>query len=411
MSNATSAVSDQFEIPRIISVDDHVVEPPDLWTSRLPAKMQDRAPRVVRDRASVNWRDGNFTFERGGSDGTWCDWWEFGDVQMAFTKIFAAVGFDRADIEPTTYNEIHPGAWKQSARLADMTADHIDASMCFPNMFSRFAGQTFSQTSDRELGLACVQAYNDWILEEWTAGEGRGRLIPLVIIPFWDVDLAVREAARCARNGAISVSFSENPYQLGYPTIHSGYWDPLFGLCSDENLTLTMHIGSSSKMPVTSPDAPVIVSSILHSSVTAGSMFDFVFSGVLDRFPELRLFYAESQAGWMPYVLEQADWLWHKREGLKVGSDLPRPPSAYIKERVWTSIFNDTVALRNRDILGMSQICFETDYPHSVTTFPNTQEVATKFCADAGLTDAERYALLRGNAIKALGLERIGITR
>src|SRR5262249_54551911 len=118
------------------------------------------------------------------------------------------------------------------------------------------------------------------------------RLIPLTLIPLWDVDLAVQEVNRCAAKGAIAVCFSENPFQLGLPSLHTGYWDPFFRAASEAGLTVCMHIGSSSNVPTTSPDAPHIVSSLMHFSVTTGSLMDFIFAGILDRFPALRLFYA-----------------------------------------------------------------------------------------------------------------------
>jgi predicted TIM-barrel fold metal-dependent hydrolase len=292
-----------------------------------------------------------------------------------------------------------------------MEIDHVDGSICFPNMFSRFCGQTFLDNPDRELGLACVRAYNDFILDEWCAGAGYGKLIPLTIVPLWDVSEAVLELERCAAKGTRAIAFSENPYHLGLPTIHSREWDPLFRACADADVTLTMHIGSSSKMPTTSPDAPLIVTSTTHFTVTVGSMLDFIFSGVLERIPNLKLFYAESQAGWMPFVLNQADWMWSRRLGAAsdFGSKLPNPPSSYLKDHIWTSIFSDPVALDHRDRIGIDQICIETDYPHSDSTFPASRASVEKFCVDADLSEQERYKLVRGNAINAFSLHHLGI--
>ena len=147
----------------------------------------------------------------------------------------------------------------------------------------------------------------------------------------------------------------------------------------------------------------------MHFSVTVGSLLDFIFAGILDRFPSLKLFYAESQAGWMPFVLEQADWLYERREGMSFGSSLPRKPSEYVADRVFTSVYNDGVALRNRREIGLDQICFETDFPHSVATYPDSLEIALKLCAQADMTPDEIDKLLRRNAIRAFSLERVGI--
>jgi predicted TIM-barrel fold metal-dependent hydrolase len=405
------------DIPRIISVDDHVVEPPDLWTKRLPSQHQDKGPRVVRDRAKFSFTGGTFAFEKGVADGEWCDWWLYDELVYPFPKLSAAVGFDDLDVTPTTFDEIRPGCWIQSERLADMDANHVDASICFPNTLPRFCGQTFYEQGvkreggDPELARLCVEAYNDWMIDEWCAGDGKGRLIPLTMIPLWDAELAAAEVRRCADNGSFAVAFSENPHPLGLPSIHSGHWDPFFTACQETDTVVCMHIGSSSRMPATSPDAPFIVSSTLTFQNAMGSMLDYIFSGTLERFPTLKIAYSEGQVGWMPYVLERADKLWAERSDNSFGTSLPRPPTSYIPGRVYGCIFDDETGLRNRDAVGIDQICFETDYPHADSTFPHSKKVAATISAQAGLDAEETYKLLRGNAIRAFGLERFGITK
>jgi predicted TIM-barrel fold metal-dependent hydrolase len=141
-----------------------------------------------------------------------------------------------------------------------------------------------------------------------------------------------------------------------------------------------------------------------------GSMCDYVLSGVFTRFPRLRIAYAEGQVGWMPYVLERMDKIWSERSGASFGIDLPEPPSSYIPGHIWGCIFDDETGLRNREVIGMDQICFEVDFPHADSTFPNSLEVATRICSQAGLSDEEVYKLIRGNAIECFGLKRFGIT-
>ena len=157
-------------------------------------------------------------------------------------------------------------------------------SLCFPT-FPRFCGQTFTEAKDRELGEACVYAYNDWMVEEW-CGDSGGRLVPLSIIPLWDAELAAAEVRRNAARGCHAVCFSEIPTHLGLPSIHSGYWDPFFQACADTQTVVCMHIGSSSQMPATSPDAPAAVAATLSFNNSMASLTDFLFSGVLVRFPE-----------------------------------------------------------------------------------------------------------------------------
>ncbi len=396
--------------PLMISVDDHVMEAPDIWTSRAPRSRVGDVPHVERGRAIPEMVDGRMVLHRSEDEGDPCDWWVYADAEIPLITAAAKVGFDRPDFLPTTYDELHPGTWKQGPRLEDMTTDGVSASMCYPNLVPRFCGQTFLERGDRETSLECVRSYNDWMIDEWCGGAGFGRLLPLTLIPLWDVQLAVDEVKRCADKGTVAVAFSENPYQLGLPSLHSRYWDPFLQAAADTGTTVCMHIGSSSHMPTTSPDAPHIISSLTHFSVSAGSLLDFIFSGTMDRIPNLKLFFAESQAGWLPFVLEQADALWALREGSSMSVDLPNPPSSYLVDRIYTSIFHDDVAIRNRDSIGVRQMCFETDYPHSVTTFPESHSGAMESCRKMGLDDSEIYELMRGSAIRAFSLERVGIT-
>ena len=397
-------------IPRIISVDDHVVEPPDLWSSRLPAKYRDRGPRVERDTAVFNFEGGVFSYEKGVEGGTPCDWWLYDDLVYPFPKLSAAVGFDDLDIEPVTFDQIHPAGWIQKERLAAMDENHVDASICFPNVLPRFCGQTFYEREDKDLALLCVQAYNDWMIDEWCGGDGAGRLIPL--IPLWDPVAAAAEVHRCADKGSFAVAFSENPYPLGLPSIHDKdrFWDPFLRACEETDTVVCMHIGSSSQMPSTSPDAPFAVSSTITFSNAMGSMCDYILSGVFVRFPRLKIAYSEGQVGWMPYVIERMDKIWEERGDATFGIDLPEPPSTYIPGHIWGCIFDDEIGLRNRDIIGMEQICFEVDFPHADSTYPHTLDVATRICTEAGLSDDETNKLMRGNAIDCFGLERFGIT-
>ena len=402
------------EVPRIISVDDHVVEPPDLWSSRLPKKYLDRGPRVERKRITMAGTPGGGA--AGGwvesDDADWADVWYYDDLVSPLMMLSAAVGFDEVGFRLTTFDEIRKGSWDKTERLADMAANHVDAAICFPNTLPRFCGQAFAEREDKELALLCVKAYNDWMIDDWSGGEAKGRLIPLTMVPLWDVGLAAEEVRRCAAKGSFAVTFPENPHPLGLPSVHAkdDYWQPFFRACEETGTVLCMHIGSSSKMPSTSPDAPFIISSTLTFQNAMGSMLDYIFSGTLARHPDLVLAYSEGQVGWMPYIIERADKLWEERSNNSFGSWLPDPPSSYIPGRIYGCIFDDSTGLRNRDVIGMDQICFETDYPHADSTFPVSKEVLTKICAEAGLDDAEIYKLARGNAIRGFGLERFGIT-
>lgn len=393
------------DVQGIVSPDDHVVEPADLWTSRLPARYRDTGPRVVRERGRTELIDGNFEYIQD-DDGKPVDVWHYEDARVATTLPAASVGYDVDDIsvEVMTFDQMRPGCFDQAARLDDMDVAGVEASLCFPNLFVRFCGQRFLFGQDKDLALLCVQAYNDFMVEQWCAGSG-GRLIPLGIVPLWDVELATAEVERMAARGMHAMCFSEIPPFLGLPSIHSGYWDPFFAACQATETVIMMHIGSSSKMPLTSIDAPPAVYSTLPAVNSAMSMVDWLFSGVLVRFPEIKVGMAECQAGWVPYFLQRADEVWETHRGWSgVEDTLPEPPSTYFPGRIYCSIFGDEVALANLDRIGEDNLMFETDYPHNDSSWPHCLEVGRK--ATSSLAPAAAEKILRGNARRLFGLDR-----
>ncbi len=398
------------EFPGIISVDDHVVEPRQLWQRELPARWRERGPRTVRQKVRLEYVGGVYSFERDVDDGRWCDVWLFDDLVYPTGLLHAPVGYAPEDVHnlPATYEDFRPGAYDQGERLRDMTLNHVDAAMCFPNVFPRFCGQGFAERADKELSLASLKIYNDWMIDEWCGGDGRGRLIPLTLVPLWDARLAAEEVRRCAAKGSHAIAFTENPHRLGLPTMYSGHWEPLWEACGETGTVVAIHIGSSSQMPSTSPDAPPAVSAVLTAQNAQGSLCDWVFSGSLSRYPDLRILFAEAQVGWMPYVLERMDTVWRESPGWN-GVELAEPPSTIVRGAVYGCLFDDPTGLANRHAVGADAILFETDYPHSDGTWPHSRAVAHRICSAAGLDAAEVYGLLRGNAIACLGLDRFGI--
>jgi predicted TIM-barrel fold metal-dependent hydrolase len=395
------------DIPWIISADDHVVEPPDVWTSRLPARHRDVGPRIERAPvSSMGLVDGRYAYERG-ADGTPADWWLYEDLAVPHVLVSAAVGYAREDIgmKPITYEDMRPGCYRVPERLEDMDVNHVEASICFPT-FPRFCGQTFLEAKDKELALLCVQAYNDWMVEEW-CGSSDGRLIPLCLIPLWDPALAAAEVRRNAARGVRAVTFTELPANLGLPSIHDAgrHWDPFFAACDETGTVVAMHIGSGSKMPSTSADAPPAVPFALGYQNAGASLIDWLFSGVLVRFPNLRITYSEGQIGWIPFELARADRVWEDHRGWnEVVDHVPEPPSTYYWGRVYGCFFDDAPGLEMLHLVGADQVTFEVDYPHSDSTWPNTLDVAQRLFA--GLDAATVEKVVRGNAIDLFGLDR-----
>jgi predicted TIM-barrel fold metal-dependent hydrolase len=395
--------------PRIISVDDHIMEPPNVWQDRLPARFKDVGPRMVRLKiAEMNFVGGVFSYRESneGEDGTWCDWWLTEDLKYPLVRLMAAAGYPREEVTvtPITMDDMRKGCWEQTARLEDMDTNHTDVSLSFPT-FPRFCGQTFLERKDKELADLCVKAYNDWMFDEWCAGTN-GRLVPLPIVQLWDASLAADEVRRNAARGGHAVCFTEIPPFLGLPSVHDkdGYWDPFFRACAETESVVCMHIGSSSKMPSTSADAPAAVGSTLTYMNAAMSMTDYLMSGILERFPTLKLAYSEGQIGWIPYILERADAVWKDNIAWGgVADKVKRPPSEYYKESIYGCFFDDPHGLKSLESVGVDNITFETDYPHSDSTWPHSLKVAMDIME--GLDDETIVKIVRTNAIRMLHLD------
>ena len=390
------------DFPKIISVDDHVVEPPHVWQDRLPGKYKDAGPRIViAPQGEMTLVDGSWVETPGDGD-KMAAWWHFEDHRYQIKEMIACAGRDPKTVtmQGVTYDDIRPGCYEPKARLEDMDDNHVEASICFPN-YPRFCGQLFAERKDKELSRLCVEAYNDWMVEEW-CGDSGGRLIPLCLVPLWDAELAAAEIRRNAARGVNAVAWSELPAWLGLPSIHSGHWDPFFQACEETGTVITMHIGSGTRTVRPADDCPTIVTAAMISANSAASMIDFLFSGVLVRYPNLKLMYAESQIGWIPYYLERADDNYKTHMRAQGEERLPEPPSYYYHRQIYSCFFKDTAGMKLLDEVGVDNVLFETDYPHSDGTFPRSKEVAHELF---GHLDPEVvHKIARGNAIKLFTL-------
>jgi predicted TIM-barrel fold metal-dependent hydrolase len=390
-------------IPLIVDLDAHVVEPPDVWSSRLPARLRGQGPHIEYLPGGVPTLKGSSYVESPGLDGPDVAWWCYEDHRASLKRTIAAAGFtpDEVELRGVTYDEMRPGCWRESDRLADMDVNGVEAQLCFPN-YPRFCGQQFLWGQDRELAQLCVEAYNDWMVEEWCGNSG-GRLLPLCLVPLWNAGLAAAEVVRNAGRGVRAVAFSELPTFLDLPSIYSGYWDPFFTACQDTGTVICMHVGSGTRTPVTSPDAPNAVPATIIFGNSVGGLTDYLFSGVLHRFPALRLMFAECQIGWIPYLLERADDVWSTHRGWSDSQRFcPEPPSTYYYRQVTSCFFKDPVGVELLDRVGLGNVVFETDYPHQDGTWPHSRQAAAAQFGHLPQDTINRIA--RGNAIELLGL-------
>jgi predicted TIM-barrel fold metal-dependent hydrolase len=385
----------------LISVDDHVIEPPNVWQDRIPAKYRDRAPKMV---------------EKGDDE-----YWAYDGKLLPTAGLSAVAGKSRDDFspKPIRYSDMRAGCYDSKARLADMDRAGILASMCFPS-FPRFCGQIFWEAEDKDLAELCVRAYNDWMIDEW-CGSAPGRYIPLIIIPLWDPHKAAKEVERCAAKGAHALAFSENPYYLGLPTVFSPdrYWDPVFSAANDNDVMICMHVGSSSNVPEISPDTPFIVNMAwMHGMRQSAALLSWLFSRVFERMPRLNIALSEGGIGWIPYFVQRAQqvvdnqhgWitdtrlrLGHTPDAFKPGEQLGFELNLdglnlqqLLREHVYGCFIDDAVGVHGIDYLGVDNVMAETDYPHSDSSWPDSIELMRKQLGHLSVED--QVKILRGNA-------------
>ena len=363
----------------MVSVDDHLVEPPTLFDGRLPAKYADQAPRVVRQ-----------------PDGS--DVWTFNGAVIPNIGLNAVAGRPKEEygIEPTAFDEMRPGCWNIEERIKDMNAGGVLGSMCFPS-FPGFAARLFATADDKDLALSVLQAYNDWHVESW-CGAAPGRFIPMGLPVVWDPELAAAEVRRLAKKGVHSLTFTENPAELGYPSFHSDHWDPLWHAVCDENVVLSIHLGSSGKLVMTAPDAPMDVLITLQPMNICQAAADLLWSRIPKHFPDIRIALSEGGTGWIPYFLDRVDRTYDMHH-LWTGQDFgDRMPSDVFRHHFLTCFISDPVGVKLRHEIGIDNIAWECDYPHSDSSWPEAPEELAAVAAD--VPDDELAKIAHENAMR-----------
>ena len=365
----------------LVSVDDHVVEPAHMFEGRLPEKYRDRAPRFIRR-----------------EDGTMA--WLYGDQVITNTALNAVAGRPPEEYghEPTCLEEIRPGCYDIHSRVMDMNANGMLGSMCFPS-FPRFCGQLFMEaTNDRDEAAAMVRAYNDWHIDEW-CGTYPGRFIPLALPMLWDPEASAAEVRRVAEKGCHAVTFTSNPHALGLPSLYTDHWDPFFEACVEVGTVPCLHLGSSSTVPTTSPDAPIELVYTLSPINLIEAAGDVLWSPLFRKFPDLRVALSEGGVGWVPYFLERVDYIYrHTRHwsGMDLGPG--KEPSEVFSEHVILCFIDDAVGVENRHHLNLDNLTWECDYPHSDSTWPQSPEKAMRYLE--GLSDEEISKITHLNAMR-----------
>jgi predicted TIM-barrel fold metal-dependent hydrolase len=362
-----TATADLFAGTWVIDVDTHITEPHDLWTSRAPEAYRERVPHVVDVDGVPMWSVDGVQLGRASSssvvykDGTRCR-------GAAFTK--------------WTIDDAHPGAYDVSSRLEVMDEVGIGAQIIYPNT-AGFGGQKFSDVTDPQLRLLCATLYNDAMAEMQDASGGR--LYPMALLPWWDIDASVKETERIASMGLRGVNTTSDPQQVGLPDLGDKAWDPLWDACADLQLPVNFHIGASqtsmswfgnSPWPSHGDDQRLAIGSAMMYLTNARVLANLIYSGLLERHPTLKFVSVESGIGWIPFILEALD---HQLNETAPGSldYLSMAPSEYFRRQMYACFwFEKNDIAHVIDLLGADNVLFETDYPHPTCLYPDSLDLA-----------------------------------
>jgi predicted TIM-barrel fold metal-dependent hydrolase len=363
----------------IISVDDHLVEPRDLFERHIPAKYRDEAPRVVMqdDRSEAWLYEGNL------------------QPQIGLSAV-AGRPVEEWSREPTRFDQMRRGCWDIHERVRDMDLGGVYASLCFPSAMAGFGGVVFGKSKDPSLGLAVTRAWNSWHLEEW-AGPYPDRIIPLQIPWLGDACIAAEEIERNASRGFKAVSFPEDPAKIGLPSLHSGYWDPFVTACAETGTVLCLHVGSASGFTLRTADkAPYAIHVVNFPTYGLISATEWLWSGIPSRYPDLKIAMSEGGIGWVAMLADRSDFVLHHSGAWTTDWTSELLPSEVLRRNFWFCSIDDPSGMELRHRIGVENIMLESDYPHPDSTWPNTQEIARQRLA--GLPDDEVRRITHENA-------------
>jgi predicted TIM-barrel fold metal-dependent hydrolase len=374
---------------KIISVDDHVIEHPRVWQDRLPAKHRDAGPQIIET------AEGHHV-------------WRYEGQLYPQIGLNAVAGKPPSEygMDPVRYEQMIPGCYDADERIKDMDTDGVHGALSFPT-FPGFAGGVFQRANDRELALECVRAWNDFQVDEWCAS-APDRLIPLGLLPTWDPALAVAETERLAGLGTKAISFPDSPVPLGLPSFHHPtHWEPLWDAVEAADLPVCLHFGggayvpgfSAAVTPQPKEPAPFAVSIAVFSTNLMWSTTDLIFSGVLQRHPNLKFMLSEGGIGWIPYMLERMDYTWERHRWYQNISRTDRPSDLF-RQHFWGCFIDDVHGVASRHAIGVDNILIEVDYPHSDSNWPNSRKRVAEHLVD--VPDDEAHKIVELNARELL---------
>lgn len=343
----------------VIDADAHIIEPADLWTSRLPRKHLDVAPRVEQHPST-----GHST-------------WRIGDTWVWPVGQWAPAGWPEfPPSKPWEYEDIQHSAVDNRARLERMDEYGLDVQILYPNIIGFQAPLIAALEADA--ALDCTRAYNDWLLE-WCSADPK-RLIPIAMLPYWDREESVREAVRCAELGFRGVLFANKFERVGLPRFGDPYWDPVYATVQELGIPVNFHIGFTDPNVADGlneaalaagrdqPDDYRPMRALLNALVLVSQcqvLGELITSGVCERFPDLDFVSVETGFGHIPFYLEGLDWQW-KAQG---NTSLDLLPSEYFARQCYGTFWYERASLRLLDLYP-DNFMFSTDYPHPSSLAP-----------------------------------------
>jgi predicted TIM-barrel fold metal-dependent hydrolase len=373
---------------RLVSVNDHVVEPPDLWTRGAARGADaDEAPQVV---------------DLGPAQGqAWC----FGSQQISVPKlaVIAAPGAGAPDGRARRVEDFHPAVNQPAARLAAMDEDRVQVHTLLPHV-SGFAGERLRFLASGEAWTAAVRTYNDFVLDEVCAHDPT-RLVGVAILPLHDVAATVAELERAVAKGARAVSFPHDPASLGVPSLYTGEWDPLFAAAQAADVPVFVHIGTGGGPASANLGGPTSAGTLLAmAGVDAVAVAaDLVFSHVLSRHPRLRVVLLEGGVAWIPYLDDRMTFFL-RREGVWPTDGSLLSPVEVLRAQVAASFIEDPTGVALRDEVGIDRLLWQTDFPHADTYWPHSRDQLEAALVD--VPEADARAIGEENARALLHLPR-----
>ncbi len=339
----------------VISVDDHVVEPPHVFSEYMAPGLRERGPQLIEtDQGHQVWSfDGQIY------------------TQVGMNAV-AGRRPETVKLEPFRFEQMRPGCYDVDARIADMDLAGIWAMLNFPSQITGFCGRVFAEASDPEVGLDATRAWNDWLFTEWFQPNPE-RIIPCGITFLGDVEAAVAEIHRNADRGFVSVTLPERPQQVGLPSLwERDFWDPIIAACADTDTVISLHVGSSGLEPHPAGSPQLQLGATLFGQHSLGACAEWLWSEYPLKHPGLKIAMSEGGIGWVAMLLDRLDNI-VDRSGYGLGWDVR--PADVLKRNFWFCTIDDPSTIETRHRIGVENICVESDYPHGDSTWPNTQQV------------------------------------